>query len=245
MEKLDLTELFRFICESLDEVRTKLSMENNTTQIRNSRFYLPNYPLDIIQKCIVQSNDYWDIEALRLIDKYLKDEAVILDIGANIGNHTIYWGVERHAKKIYSFEPLKGSYGILLKNIELNDLQNKVVPYNFGLSDEETSASVKTFLSSNIGGTSFQKDGKGQFKFRTLDSLEFSEKIDLIKIDVEWHEFEVLMGAVKTINKHKPVIAIESFNRKAEIDTIFKELGYEQVETIREGEDYIYKWAGK
>ena len=39
-------------------------------------------------------------------------------------------------------------------------------------------------------------------------------------------------------------VNIESFTNKAVIDTIFSELGYKQIDTIRDGEDYVYKYAG-
>ena len=44
----------------------------------------------------------------------------------------------------------------------------------------------------------------------TLDhKFKFLKKLDLIKVDVECHELEVLQGAYKLINKHKPVIVTE------------------------------------
>ena len=73
-----------------------------------------------------------------------------------------------------------------------------------------------------------------------FDSLNIQEKIDLIKIDVEGAEVEVLEGAIETIKKYKPVIVVESFNRKNECDYILCNLGYKLKDIIREGEDYVY-----
>jgi len=225
-------------------IRQKMSLPNNIAQIRNARFYLPDYPTDCIQTHIVDTNNYWDIQALDIIDKYLEKNAVILDIGANIGNHSLYWTLEKGAKKVYAFEPLTGTYEILLKNIELNNLQDKIIPYNFGLFDEETKAKVGVFNKSNIGGTSFVKSEDGNFRLVTLDSLDIQDKIDLIKIDVEGAEVEVLFGGIETIKKNKPPIVIETFTRKSQIDIIFKELGYKHTETIRKDADYIYTYTG-
>lgn len=233
-----------FLVQSMQELRKKMSLKDNVAQIRNARFYLPNYPVDCIQKCMIDGNDYWDMQAHHIINKYLKDNSVILDIGANIGSHTVYWAIERHAKKIYAFEPLKGTFEILEKNVELNGLNDRVVLYNLGLSDEETKAGVAAYNMENIGGTSFQKTENGVFTFVPLDSIAIKENIDLIKIDVEGAEVDVLMGGLKTLKKDKPIVVIESFHNKAVIDTIFAELGYKQIDTIREGEDYIYKFAG-
>ena len=68
------------------------------------------------------------------------------------------------------------------------------------------------------------------------------EKIDLIKIHEQRHEIETLEGARETIYKQKPVIVIESFNKKDEVDNFLIPMGYELVDTIRKGEDYIYKY---
>lgn len=211
-------------------------------QIKNAKFYLPNYPEDCISSSIVSGNDYWDKYALKLIDKYLPQNATILDIGANVGSHTIYWALERFANKIYSFEPFKQTFDILSKNIELNNLKSKVVLSDKGLSNQICKAKVKTFTPFNVGGTSFAKDKKGDFEFVPLDILKIPEKIDLIKIDVEGHEIETLEGAKETIYKSKPVIVIESFNKKEKVDEILFSMGYELVDTIRKGEDYIYQY---
>lgn len=229
------------IKNSLNDIKLKISMPNGIMQIKNARFYLPNFPSDCIQRCMAQMQDYWDRIALNIINKYLPENAVILDIGANIGSHTVYWALERNAKKIYSFEPLDATYEILERNVELNKLQNCVETYNVGLYSTECKAKVAQYNIINIGNTSFTPEKNGKFVLKTLDSFDFKDKIDLIKIDVEGAEVEVLQGGIKTLRKYKPVLVIESFNRKVEVDKFLSDLDYVQVDTIRQGEDYIYK----
>ena len=89
------------------------------------------------------------------------------------------------------------------------------------------------------------KDSSGTYAFRPLDSMKIKEKIDLIKIDVEGHEIETLEGAKNTIKENKPVIVIESFDKKQEVDNFLFALGYQHVDTIRKGEDYIYQYVGE
>ena len=50
-----------------------------------------------------------------------------------------------------------------------------------------------------------------------LDSLNFDEKIKLIKIDAEGHEPEILLGATKLISRDNPVLLIETSNDTHEI----------------------------
>ncbi len=213
-------------------------------EIKKAKFYLPHYPVDSISNVMVGLNNYWDNwqnGAIPVIDKYLPDNAVILDIGANVGSHTVYWALERNARKIYAFEPLPDTFSILKTNIELNNLQSKVVLYNTGLSDTDCTTKIGLYRETNIGGTSFKKDQNGEFKFSPLDSFEIKEHIDLIKIDVEGAEIEVLNGAINTIKESKPIIVLETFDKKSEVDDFMHEIGYEQIDTIREGEDYIYR----
>lgn len=215
-------------------------MSSDFYDIKNAAFFLPNAKEDCIQSIIASTKDYWDMQAHRIIDKYLKENSVILDIGANIGSHTLYWAIEKKAKKIYSFEPFDKIYEILNTNIKLNYLQDKVNIFNYGLSDEECNAEIGRFNKHNIGGTDFVKNETGRFKLKTLDSLKIKEHIDLIKIDVEGAEVEVLKGGIKTIEKNKPILVIESFNKKQELEELIFPLGYDQVDTIRANEDYIY-----
>ncbi len=236
-----MEKLLNQINSGLEEIRYKLSMPDSVAQIKNARFYLPNFPVDCLQRIMVLTQNYWDIAALNIINKYLPDQAVILDIGANIGNHTVYWALERNAKKIYSFEPLVSTFEILEKNIKLNNLENRVTLFNFGLFNEETNASVAVYNLRNVGLTSFTPNENGNFKLKKLDEIDIPEKIDLMKVDVEGAEVQMLQGAVETIKRNKPVIVIETYKYKPEVEGILLPLGYKQVDTIREGEDYIYK----
>ena len=221
--------------------------QNKIFSIKNTKFYLPHYTVDCISRSMVSSKDYWDNwegGALSIIDSYLQDNAVILDIGANIGSHTIYWAVERNAKKVYSFEPLPDTYRILNTNIELNSLKNRVQTFNFALSDENCKGVIDFYNKENIGGTSFKKYTNGDVEFRQLDKINIPEKIDLIKIDVEGAEVLVLKGAKETIVKNKPIIVLETYIHKNEVDNFMNSVGYKLDATIRAGEDYIYKYAG-
>ena len=219
--------------------------ETKIFNIQGTLFYLPNYPQDIISSVIVRSNNYWDYAVLKKIDNYLKDNSVILDIGANVGNHSLYWAKVRNAHKIYAFEPFKETFEILEKNVELNDLDGVIRTYNYGLSNESCTTDVTVFVPQNVGGTTFEKKSTGTYTFFPLDKMIIKHKIDFIKIDVEGHEIEVLEGAIDTISKNKPTIAIESFHNKNKVDSILLPLGYKLIEVFRENEDYLYQYVGE
>lgn len=219
--------------------RNDVASSDYIFRVNNVNFYLPYYPNDFISRIIVNEQRYWDIWGLTCTNPYIPDNANIIDVGANIGNHTIYWALERNANKIYCFEPLPEAFKILSKNIELNFLNDRVQLYNVGLSNECCNGSVLDFSVGNVGSTTFRKDSNGKISFKTLDSFDFPEKIHLLKIDVEGAEMDVLCGAKNTILKHKPVISIESFNHKDELNNFMESLSYEMVRVVRD-EDFIY-----
>ena len=208
--------------------------------ICNSKMYLPDKDKDMIQHQTFVGKVYWDHGIMEMLKQYLPENPVVIDCGANIGSHTIYWAVEQNAKKVYAFEPLDHSFDILSVNVKLNNLSDRVELYNIGLSDEACKAGILCFSPNNIGGTNFRKDENGTTKMLPLDSLNIEEKVDLIKIDVENHEMFLLKGAEQTIAKNKPVILIETFWNKEEIDEFLGKHGYKEGVSVSRCCDYLY-----
>lgn len=239
-EKMSLKNNIKSACRYLKlkhskkyQVCRKLSLQNKDDiwELTNGiKFYLPNYPQDLIAKYIVFYNEFWELDILHELDKYIPKDAVILDIGANIGNHSVYWAT-KGAKRIHSFEPMLQTYNNLVKNVEINRLEKIVKTYNVGLGDAKISGEVARNISTNIGGTAIKEsdvNNRFSIKIERLDDIDLNEeKIDFIKIDVESFELKTLAGMRETLKKHKPIIFIEVFkkNRKA-VFKFLKEFGY-------------------
>ena len=236
-----MQELLERVLGALNEVRLKQSMLDSTIRIRNARMYIPNYPQDVIQRLIVEQNIYWDMETLVKLDEYLDEGAVICNVGAYIGSHSLYWALERNAKKIYAFEPLPEIYQVLERNIAINNLRDVIIPYNYALFDRECIGGIFQYNAWNIGATSFiPYETRGIVKMAKLDSFDIPEKVDLLKINVQGAEVLVLEGAVELIKRDYPTIMLSSFQYKEQCEAILFPLGYIQREVIREGENYIY-----
>lgn len=213
--------------EEIITLKNILLRTHNITNVGKVLFYVPAYETDLIQKSIVERKKFFEQNLLvELLEFIPKKNAVILDIGANIGNHTLYWALLCNAAKIYSFEPIKSTYDILVKNIELNELKQKVNLFNVGLSDEKTSADIVCYYEDNIGGISVKKSETGSLLLDKLDNIEIKEsKIDFVKIDVEGHELLALKGATKTLEKYKPAIFIETGDIN-KVSELLNPLGY-------------------
>lgn len=162
-------------------------------------------------------------------------EATVIDIGANIGNHSLYFS--NHFKRVVSFEPHPRIFKVLSLNAELVD---NMTCHNVGLSDKEGSALLSgpanNFGRSTIGES---RDARSvDIKLVKLDTFCEFENVKLMKIDVEGHEYKVLLGAKEVIREHKPIILfeqhIEDFkNGESQILSLLRELGYKNFATVR------------
>jgi len=212
------------------------------------KFYLPYYKSEFIQQTIVSTGDYYDKSALGYVANVVMGGAVsklikgnyVLDIGANIGNHTLYFLFECGAAMVHCFEPIKETYGFLQKNVELNDLQDVTTLHNVGVGAKSSMANMVSFNSSNMGSTEIDYNESGDIPIVAIDDLQFERKIALIKIDVEGFEYEVVKGMLKTVKRHSPYIIIEIrdkfFN---DIEKILGSMGYWYI-NISKGNNYLF-----
>jgi len=217
--------------ERIQRLERKLSMIDDVWPIDDIKFYVPNYPYENLQRHIVDRREFYEENILEQLDRYLDNHSVIFDIGANIGNHSLYWAKRTHAQKIYAFEPVLSTYKILEKNIAINRLEDIVMPFNIGLSEQDGYANILTYGMEGIGSTQLQQSKDGEMVVQRLDSLPLTdelERVDFVKIDVEGFECRVLRGGRKFFQKFKPIVFIESFPDKFnETDSILKDYGYE------------------
>lgn len=128
-----------------------------------------------------------------------------LDIGANIGNHALFFS--DYFKVVHCFEPAKRTFSVLKVNASLAE---NIVCHNVGLSSISRNATL-TNPHLNVGGASVVDGEDGEkITLVRLDDIDLATNdIRLIKIDVEGHEYEALSGAKETILRHKPIILFE------------------------------------
>lgn len=158
----------------------------------------------------------WEPEISKLIKKFMPAKGVFLDIGANIGYHSLFAAsFLKEEGMVYAFEPIPRLAKQLESSVEANYFHNLKVE-NSALSDKEGSA-ILSLIDENIGASSL-KEAQDQnlvtekitVGLKTLNSfLNQLPRVDLIKIDVEGNEFETLRGGVDVFRKFKPVIIME------------------------------------
>ncbi len=187
-------------------------------------FFIPekikigNLSLFLNQKDAVVSGSlamgvYESFESQVFLEK-LKDDMVVVDIGANIGYYTLL--AAEKAKQVISFEPDPVSFTYLQKNVEKNNLKNVEI-HQLAIAQK---AGTLDFYKNphNFGDSrvySF-KEGKRAYTIKTISLDEFIDinnigKVDVIKIDIQGAEGLALLGMQNTLAQQQPELFIEFF----------------------------------
>ena len=155
--------------------------------------------------------------------------------------------------KIFSFEPIKSNYDQLRENILINKIEN-IFSYNCALSNKKTTIQLWVPDKNKTGGfavynekdEALKKYNGNQIHSEYSKSdlgdniLDFKEKKIAIKIDVERHEEEVLMGIKELLKNNNIIIQIEIFDeRKQKIFEIMNNKKFILINSI--GKDYFFK----
>jgi FkbM family methyltransferase len=143
----------------------------------------------------------------------------IFDIGANAGYYSLQFAKKYSSiKSVHAFEPIQKTYKTLLKNVNLNNLNKKIICQPFGLGDCDKK--VEFYIPGFSGSVAASMENLHpeenneveMVNIITLDKYCIDNNIselDLMKIDVEGSESFVLKGAMASLNKFKPTIFIE------------------------------------
>lgn len=208
------------------------------------KFILPELS-DWIQKIIFTTRNFYEVEMLEDIKNRVGRDKTIVDIGANIGNHSVFLAKICDAKMVYSFEPQPKVFKMLSDNIKLNKLDN-VVLYNMGAGSVKNKADLGNIDNFNLGMTKLTLSEEGSIDINTLDNVLIGKtnKIDLIKIDVEGMEIEVLKGATEVIKRDHPILYVEAATQVEYqlINEFLSDYGYKPTKVFNATPTYLFEY---
>jgi len=152
-----------------------------------------------------------------MFDQVLRPGMVAIDVGANIGAHTVIMSRAVGSNgSVIAFEPQRIVFQTLCANLALNVLNN-VHTFHAAAAAEAGNIVVPHIdysTSWNSGGLELGQHENGEsVKARTLDSLPL-DQCHFIKIDAEGMENEVLKGAGKILSRFRPVLYVENDRRE-------------------------------
>ncbi len=154
---------------------------------------------------------------------------LMIDIGANIGNHTV--ALASLFKQGEAVEPHPVLYRVLTANVVRNNFGH-VTCHNFGLANEQTTATLAEPADNHavarvkersqlppetFGLTSEQFGNEYAIELRPAQQFvgQFGDKLDqaFIKIDVEGMEQEIITAIEPLLRQYKPLVGFEWFTK--------------------------------
>jgi FkbM family methyltransferase len=140
------------------------------------------------------------------------EDAVIFDIGANIGSMALRFAKLSPHGHVFAFEPTVYAFNKLRRNLALNpELAERITPVQCFVSDQtRPDSQIKAYSSWKIDGGILKAAGSTLAVSIDDFCLQHDiQKIDLIKIDTDGHELSVLRGARETLRKNHPSLIFE------------------------------------
>ena len=178
---------------------------------------------------------FYEPEELALLRAHVRPGATFVDIGANVGNHTLYAALFLGAARVIPVEPNPLALRLLLMNVMMNGIEDVVVRsgLGLGLADREAEGFGMEERARNLGAAKMRA-GEGELRVTTGDALLAGETPDFIKIDVEGMEMLALAGLKDTLARARPkmLIEVDQANYDA-FDAWRAAAGYRVVETIQ------------
>jgi FkbM family methyltransferase len=216
-------------------------------KIQRSETDIPSmavYSREFVSRFII-SYGFYERHYIRELFKFLERKDVLthektcLDIGANIGNHSVRFS--QIFRQVYAFEPHPRNYLLLKANSMLRSNINTI---ETALGSRHSRANM-SFNMENMGQSSIAKrvgDYNIEVEIDTLDNFVHKHDIDdiaLIKLDVEGHEEDVLKGAFETLNNQKPIVVMECLpddivNGSSSSIKMLQSMGYRSFYSIEE-----------
>lgn len=145
-----------------------------------------------------------ELETKKWFVENAKRDWVYLDCGANIGYYSILFSRLSQDGHIYAVEPTI-TIEMMMENLAFNHCQN-VSAFKLALGQHPGRRVEKIY---RLWGSPPEEI---EYEFTTIDiwvnELKI-EKLDCIKIDVDSFDFEVLLGAEKTLERYDPWLVVE------------------------------------
>ncbi len=170
-------------------------------------------PFDLIHGSFLKGR-FFEIGELTFVETWVGKGAAIVEVGAYVGNHVVYYSHFMQPRSILVLEPNPEAIALLRKNLKANAVTRAdLSQLGIGVAALVANFDLVGAGVGNLGATRLVHAAAGEVRSAPLDAL-VAGKVDFIKIDVEGMELEVLTGAARVIAKSQPKIMIEVFRQQ-------------------------------
>lgn len=199
-----LEQVIRFSRLRLDEVKVPVICTDRWNEIK----FCIRDAEDLVERHILLQG-YFEFYESMLVRSMLKQGGTFIDVGANVGWHSMLAAKRVGAEgRVLAFEPVSSTYSRLLENVHVNEFEN-VTAIQAGLSSEKGEAEIFQPESANAGGNSLYTASQNDHAIETVnlvkgdDVLEEHDvvNVDLCKIDIEGAELRAIEGLRRSLTK--------------------------------------------
>lgn len=167
----------------------------------------------------MQSLDAATIFVICIREDYgdIPNDAIIVDIGANIGVYSIWASTKGKNNKIYAFEPMKDNFELMQENLALNNCNN-VISFNYAVASKKEKR--KLYLNDAVEHSLFSREDDQEFveietvALTNIINENSLDQIDLLKMDCEGAEYEIFYNTPESYFEKIKVIRMEFHGTK-------------------------------
>ncbi|MEM1168683.1 MAG: FkbM family methyltransferase [Cyanobacteria bacterium P01_H01_bin.35] len=156
--------------------------------------------------------NFYEVAELEFIRQNLKSSnPVIIDIGANTGNHLVYFAKIMQAAKVIPIEFHPEIIATLKRHISINQVSNIYLSeLGYAIGKNRGTSFIKEHPAKDFCLTEIADNiiNGTEVVVVTLDEL-IKEKVDFIKVDVQGTEIDALVGAKNLISTYQPDMLVE------------------------------------
>jgi FkbM family methyltransferase len=160
---------------------------------------------------------FFEAAELSAIRACVPQRSVVVDVGANVGNHVVFFAAMLAPALVIPVEPVPEAVSALRRNLALNHI--KVDERGFGIAAGRENgwltielAAMRDLVEARVGEVTHGEQA-GTIRSIRLDEL-VSERVDFLKIDVEGFESNVIIGAERILREDKPLLMVEANDEK-------------------------------
>lgn len=217
-----------FCSRAARQIERKVRKNAVTIRLPNGKLFslARNSGIGLASSLFWHGLDGFEPETCKTLQFFFERASTFVDVGANCGYYTVLSALWNPILNVIAFEPVPSIFECLKNNVQLNQLVDRVICENLALSSHSGTASLflpqgeglDTETTGTLAAESWQaKIGSPRIAVRTIRFDEYaaqhSNRIELIKIDVEDFEADVLEGMRETIARDRPFIVCEILSR--------------------------------
>lgn len=205
------------------------------------RMVLPDHARDYIQGQLARDGQPYEHEMLKDLASRVPPGAVVVDAGANVGNHSIYLAMG--GVVVWAFEPNAGLAEAISASSRTNGLDDLVTVRPVALGARPERGSFAQELPDNIGGQEVVTASDGEFDIVRLDDEPLAGPVAAMKLDVEGAELDVLRGAEGVIARDRPILYVECRDKAQflQVNRWLSERGYAAWEQFNATPTFLYR----